>query len=188
MGEPTQREKEAAGRSFSKIELVDWLDEGDPEKISHLYREADRTREEFMGDEVHIRGIIEFSNYCRRDCQYCGLRKSNDRLFRYRMDPEAVIQAAGEARKLDFQTIVLQSGEDPFYSAKALCALVKRIKKEFNMDISVGAIAFDLAVVPDAQGQTVELADAGHLKGVEAASNRIRFDVKVDMHGYDFRR
>jgi biotin synthase len=145
MGEPTQREKEAAGRSFSKIELVAWLDEGDPEKISHLYREADRTREEFMGDAVHIRGIIEFSNYCRRDCQYCGLRKSNDRLFRYRMDLESIIQAAGEARKLDFQTIVLQSGEDPFYSAKALCALVKRIKKEFNLAITlcVGERAFE---------------------------------------------
>ena len=59
----------------------------------------------------------------------------------------------------------------------------ERFKKECNMTISVGVIAFDLAVVPDAQGQTVGLADAKHLKGVEAAGNRIRFDVKVDMRG-----
>ena len=64
----------------------------------------------------------------------------------------------------------------------------ERFKKECNMDISVSAIAFDLAIVPDAKGQTVELADAEHLKGGEAAGNRIRFDVKVEMHGYDSRR
>jgi hypothetical protein len=59
----------------------------------------------------------------------------------------------------------------------------ERFKKECNMKLEVGTIAFDLAVVPDAEGHTVELADAGHLKGIEAG-NRIRFDVKVDMHGY----
>jgi hypothetical protein len=64
----------------------------------------------------------------------------------------------------------------------------ERFKKECNIDISVAAIAFDLAVVPDAKGQTVELADAAHLKGGEAAGNRIRFDVKVDMHSYDSHR
>ena len=64
----------------------------------------------------------------------------------------------------------------------------ERFKKDVNMDISVSVIAFDLAVVPDAQGQTVELADAGQLKGGESAGNRIRFDVKVDMHGYDSHR
>ena len=64
----------------------------------------------------------------------------------------------------------------------------ERFKKDFNMDISVGAIAFDLAVVPDAQGHTVELADAGQAKGVEAGGNRIRFEVKVYMPGYDSRR
>jgi biotin synthase len=145
MGEAIQQGKKAAGRPFSKSELVAWLNEENPEKIFHLYREADRTRKEFMGDEVHIRGIIEFSNYCRRDCLYCGLRKSNDRLFRYRMNPEAIFQAAGEARRLDFRTVVLQSGEDPFYSAESLCVLVKRIKKEFNLAITlcVGERAFE---------------------------------------------
>ena len=64
----------------------------------------------------------------------------------------------------------------------------ERFKKDFNMDISVNAIAFDLAVVPDAKGQTVELADTGQLKGIEATGNRIRFDVKVDMQGYGSRR
>lgn len=137
MPEAIQSVTKEAGRAFSKKKLIAWLDELNPEKVSWLYREADRIRKEFMGDEVHIRGIIEFSNYCRRDCLYCGLRKSNDRLFRYRMNPEAIFQAAGEARRLDFKTIVLQSGEDLFYSAKDLCVLVKRIKKEFNLAITL---------------------------------------------------
>ena len=64
----------------------------------------------------------------------------------------------------------------------------ERFKKECNMNIGVGVIAFDLAVVPDVKGETVELGDTGHLKGVETAGNRIRFDVKVDMRGYDSRR
>lgn len=136
---------EEAGRAFSKEELIAWLDEQNPGKISRLYEEANRIRKEFMGDEVHIRGIIEFSNYCRRDCLYCGLRRSNDRLFRYRMNLEAIFQAARGARRLDFKTVVLQSGEDPFYSAKDLCALLKRIKKELNLAITlcVGERAFE---------------------------------------------
>ena len=64
----------------------------------------------------------------------------------------------------------------------------ERFKNECNMTVTVGTIAFDLAVVADAKGQTVEVADAGHLKSVEASGNRIRFDVTVDMRGYESRR
>jgi hypothetical protein len=63
----------------------------------------------------------------------------------------------------------------------------ERFKKDCNMTVTVGAINFDLAVVPDAKGQTVEVADVGHPQGGEAGGNRIRFDVKVDMHGYSAR-
>jgi biotin synthase len=137
MAEGAQGAKEEAGKVFSREDLVTLLEEQDPKKVSQLYRKADRTREEFMGDEVHIRGIIEFSNYCRRDCLYCGLRKSNARLYRYRMSPEAIFQAAGVAEGLNFKTIVLQSGEDPFYTAKVLCGLVRRIKNELNLAITL---------------------------------------------------
>ena len=64
----------------------------------------------------------------------------------------------------------------------------ERFKEDCNMTISVSAIAFDLAVVADASGQTVEVADTGHLKGVEATGSRIRFDVNVDMRGFESRR
>ena len=85
------------------------LDEPDPGRAAQLFCEADRTRKHFMGEEVHIRGIIEFSNDCRKDCLYCGLRKSNDQLFRYRMSLQGIFEAAREARRLDFQSVVLQS-------------------------------------------------------------------------------
>ena len=63
----------------------------------------------------------------------------------------------------------------------------ERFKKDCNVYVSVGVIAFDLAIAPDAKGETIEVADAGRLKGVEAAANRIRFDIKVDMPRPGFR-
>ena len=132
-------------KRFAKDELVDWLNEHNPEKVSHLFQEADRIRKGCMGDEVHIRGIIDFSNFCQKDCLYCGLRKSNDQLVLYRMSQEEIFQVAQEAKGLDFKTVVLQSGEDPFYSTEDICLLVERIKKNLDLAVTlcVGEKAFE---------------------------------------------
>ena len=122
---------------FAKDKLVKWLNEHDTDRVSSLFQEADRVRKAYMGDEVHIRGIIEFSNHCRKDCLYCGLRKSNDQLVRYRMSLEEIYQAAQETSRLDFRTVVLQSGEDPAYSMEDLCTLVKRMKEELNLAVTL---------------------------------------------------
>lgn len=83
-----------------------------------------------MGRQVHVRGIIEFSNYCRQDCLYCGLRRSNAQLRRYRMSPEQIVEAAAFALEFHgFGTIVLQSGEDPGYPADAIAYVVKAIRQ-----------------------------------------------------------
>jgi len=124
-------------RILSKEEIIAYLGEKDPDQVIQLYLEADRVREDFMGDEVHIRGIIEFSNYCERDCLYCGLRKSNNQLIRYRMTTEEIFLAARLARGLNFKTVVLQSGEDPSYSVEEICSLVRRIKANLNMAITL---------------------------------------------------
>jgi biotin synthase len=110
-----------------------------------LFMEADRIRYRFCGDEVHLRGIIEFSNFCRRDCFYCGLRKSNDKITRYRMSDTEIIGAAKEAVKLGYKTIVLQSGEDDHYKAKDIAKIVKRIKKEADCAVTLclGEQTFD---------------------------------------------
>ena len=130
---------------FAKDELLDWLLEPNPEKVAYLFREADRIRKVCMGDEVHIRGIVEFSNYCRRDCLYCGLRKSNDQIVRYRMSWDEIFQAAKEAERLDFKTVVLQSGEDLYYSTEELCSLIREIKKNLTLAItlSIGERTFE---------------------------------------------
>ena len=78
-----------------------------------LYQQADKVRRQYYGNTVYLRGLIEFSNYCRNDCLYCGLRRSNRNCDRYRLTKEQILQCADDGYKLGFRTIVLQSGEDP---------------------------------------------------------------------------
>jgi biotin synthase len=102
-----------------------------------LFREADQVRKKFCGDEIQLRGLIEFSNHCCRDCLYCGLRKSNTRVHRYRMTPEEIFETAQKAKKLNFRTVVLQSGEDPDYGGQVLAALVKNIKTKLKLSVTL---------------------------------------------------
>ena len=118
-------------------EIVKYLETRDADEIEQLFRRADATRKRYVGDEVHLRGIIEFSNYCSRDCRYCGLRRSNAARPRYRMSIDEVFETAREARALGFMTVVLQSGEDRSYGTADICALVSRIKKELDLAVTL---------------------------------------------------
>lgn len=122
---------------FSRNEIIDLLKEQDAKVVEALYREANRVRKEHVGDEIHLRGLIEFSNYCRRDCLYCGLRRSNMNVIRYRMSTGEIFDQALLARDLGFKTVVIQSGEDPNYTTKELCSLVERIKTELGSAITL---------------------------------------------------
>lgn len=108
-----------------------------PDESEALFKLADQIRFDYMGDAVHFRGIIEFSNYCARNCLYCGLRKDNAELARYRMQEDEIIAAAREAARLGCRTIVLQSGEDSFYSAGRLAGVVFNLKKELGLAITL---------------------------------------------------
>ncbi|OGW81488.1 MAG: [FeFe] hydrogenase H-cluster radical SAM maturase HydE [Omnitrophica bacterium RIFCSPLOWO2_12_FULL_44_17] len=121
-------------QNLTKDEILSKL--RDPDS-SDLFAEADRVRKQYCGDEVHLRAIIEFSNYCKRDCLYCGLRKSNGKLTRYRMTVDEIFCAARNAQSLGYQTIVLQSGEDDGFSTDELCGLVRKIKKELDLAITL---------------------------------------------------
>ena len=104
-----------------------------------LYRRADDVRREAVGDEVHLRGLIEFSNICRNDCLYCGIRRSNAKVQRYRMSDEELVETATRAADLGFQTIVLQSGEDLHFDQTCLCRIIERIKwLNVALTLSVG--------------------------------------------------
>jgi len=102
-----------------------------------LFAAADRVRHEKVGDEIYLRGIIEFSNYCDRNCLYCGLRKGNSKLSRYRMTEDEILTTAKQIKNTGVPTVVLQSGEDSFYSQDIVCRLIERIRNETDLIITL---------------------------------------------------
>lgn len=123
---------------LQKDEIIVLLN-SENETMQALLSAADRVREQYMGDAVHLRGIIEFSNYCERNCAYCGLREKNTTLARYRMDGEEIVSIAAAAVPLGYGTVVLQSGEDSHYDAQMLAAITKRIKEELGLAVTLSA-------------------------------------------------
>ena len=104
-----------------------------------LYRRADDVRREAVGDDVHLRGLIEFSNICRNDCLYCGIRRGNRQVQRYRMTDEELVETATRASALGFQTIVMQSGEDLHFDQARMCRIIEQIKRlDVALTLSVG--------------------------------------------------
>ena len=98
---------------------------------------ADKIRQLYCGNEIHLRGLIEFSNYCVCNCRYCGIRKDNDKIQRYRLEDEQIIEIARQAVGFSCKTVVLQSGEDYSYTTERICGLISRIKKETNCAITL---------------------------------------------------
>ena len=129
-------------QDFSKKDIIDILK--DNSQNDWLFSFADKVRKENVGDEVHLRGLIEFSNICKRTCKYCGLRCENKELDRYRIEPDDIIQYAQKAVKMGYKTIVLQSGEDEYYSRDVLCKVIKGIKEfDVALTLSVGERSFE---------------------------------------------
>ena len=102
-----------------------------PESAEHLFSLARNRAKEVFGNKVYLRGIIEFSNYCRCDCRYCGIRRSDEHAERYRMSPEEIISCAALGHEVGFRTFVLQSGEDLWYTDEILCDIIRELKKRF---------------------------------------------------------
>lgn len=110
----------------------------DDERSARLFRTADEVRRRYVGDEIHLRGIIEFSNHCIRNCLYCGLRASNKSLRRYRMSPDQIVGISEAAASLGYVgTIVLQSGEDLAYDAKSLSEIIREIKRRTGLAVTL---------------------------------------------------
>ena len=109
-------------------ELTALLADADPAAEAALAAAADRVRAAFVGAGVHLRGLIEFSNICRQSCMYCGLRRDNAAVHRYRLTPAEILALAEKARDYGYRTVVLQSGEDAWFTADRLAALLRCIK------------------------------------------------------------
>jgi len=107
--------------------------------VREIFALADRKRREYVGDAVHLRGLIEFSNICRKNCLYCGLRRDNRSLKRYRMSVEEIYAVGEKIARLGVKTVVLQSGEDPWYDARTIAHLIRRLKKlDLAVTLSIG--------------------------------------------------
>ncbi|AEG59899.1 [FeFe] hydrogenase H-cluster radical SAM maturase HydE [Desulforamulus ruminis] len=125
-----------SGEELNRREIITLLQAEPGEEENQLFALADKVRQRYLGDEVHLRGIIEFSNYCRNDCLYCGLRRSNSNIKRYRIPVEEIVAAAKHAADLGYGTIVLQSGEDFHYSGEELAEIIRRVKGVSNFAIT----------------------------------------------------
>jgi len=106
-------------------------------RICELTCRADNIRDRYCGNEVHLRGVIEFSNWCIRNCLYCGLRSSNKKLTRYRMRKEEIVESALGGSRVGIKTIVLQSGDDPWYFAETISEIIQRLKERIDVAITL---------------------------------------------------
>lgn len=128
--------KAEIGKTLSRNEIIELLKmPGDC--VQDLFATADRIRQREVGNEIFLCGIIKFSNYCERNCLHCELRKSNNKLNRYRMTDDEIINTAQEIKKLHFPTLTLRSGKDSFYPTNRICRLIEKIKNETGMIITL---------------------------------------------------
>ena len=118
-------------------EILGWLRETDEARLATLFHAADRVRQRAVGDEVHLRGLVEISNRCVRRCAYCGIRVDNRQITRYRMEEEEILECVRQAVRFGYGTVVLQAGEDPGITREWMCGLLGQIKQETPLAITL---------------------------------------------------
>lgn len=134
-------EKALQDGNLSKEEILVLLN--CPEENSDIiFKTADAVRKKEVGDQVHLRGLIEFSNYCKKNCEYCGIRGKNKNIARYRLSKEEIVQTAKNAEALGYRSVVMQSGEDPFFTAAVLADIISTIKSQTDLAITMSAGEF----------------------------------------------
>lgn len=116
---------------LSKDEFVFLIDNRNEEISQYLFEKAREIRHKIYGKEIFIRGLIEFSNYCKNDCLYCGIRRSNKNCDRYRLSKEEILACCKEGYELGFRTFVLQGGEDVKFTDEVFCDIISSIKTNF---------------------------------------------------------
>lgn len=157
-------------KALSKQEWNVLIEGRSPELAEYLFRQARSVRHRYYGHDVYVRGLIEFTNYCRNDCLYCGIRKSNLNVSRYRLSKEEILSCCDTGYSLGFRTFVLQGGEDAYYDDSRLCDIIAAIKKgwpDCAITLSVGERGYDsYKALHDAGADRYllrhETYDAGH--------------------------
>lgn len=135
-------EKAKSTHDLSEFEILSLLQNDSINEL--LFKAADDIREKYLGNMVHLRGLIEFTNICKRNCMYCGLRRDNKNLNRYRLSHEEIIDFAKKAVGYGYKTLVLQGGEDDYYTVERLVPIVKDLKAlGVALTLSIGERPFE---------------------------------------------
>lgn len=133
-------EKAAKTHTLERDEIIALLKNDD----KSLFYVADKVREKYKGNEIHLRGLIEFSNICKRTCKYCGLRGENTHIERYRLSKDEIIDFAHKGSEYGYKTVVMQSGEDDVFTPDLLCEIIKEVKKfDLAVTLSIGEKTFE---------------------------------------------
>jgi biotin synthase len=140
-------EKLIQNHQLTKEEYVRLLEQADQTKVrQRLAEEAVKIRKQYYGDKVFTRGLIEFTNYCKNNCYYCGIRCGNANATRYRLSHEEILACCANGYELGFRTFVLQGGEDPYYTDEKMTEIIRDIKKSYPdcaLTLSIGEKSYE---------------------------------------------
>ena len=132
---------------LSKQEFVTLIENHDNVELrEYLFSKARDIRRQYYSNDIYIRGLIEFTNYCKNDCLYCGIRKSNANAERYRLSKEEILQCCKNGYELGFRTFVLQGGEDNYYDDDKIADIVREIKASYPdcaITLSIGEKSYE---------------------------------------------
>jgi len=134
-------EKLEREHTLSKEEYIALIKSRTPELSELLFEKARAVREHYYGKDVYIRGLIEFTNYCKNDCYYCGIRCKNRNAERYRLTKEQIMDCCKTGYEIGFRTFVLQGGEDPYFTNERMLDIIHSIKRQYPdcaLTLSVG--------------------------------------------------
>jgi len=133
-------------KTLTREEWIALIENRTPALAEYLFEQARKVREEYYGKDIYIRGLIEFTNYCKNDCYYCGIRRSNQNAPRYRLTKEEIIECCTYGYQLGFRTFVLQGGEDGYFTDERMIEIVSAIRGAFPdcaITLSIGEKSYD---------------------------------------------
>ena len=139
-------DKLEAQNRLNREEWIQLIEGRTPKLAQYIFEKARKIRQAYYGTDVYIRGLIEFTNYCKNDCYYCGIRRSNSKAHRYRLSEEQILRCCQQGYILGFRTFVLQGGEDGYFTDERMVSLVKEIRKNYPdcaITLSIGERSYD---------------------------------------------
>lgn len=164
--------------SLSREEWIELISGRTSELADYLFKKAQNVRIQHYGHDVYVRGLIEFSNYCKNDCYYCGIRKSNSNAVRYRLTKEEILECCQLGYEIGYRTFVLQGGEDGWFTTERMADIVSSIHSRWPdcaITLSIGELSKEsYQMLYDAGAERYllrhETYDADHYRMLHPAS------------------